>query len=161
MVIGDKLNIPVTVNNNLNETSTVEIVFEEYRDGAIYQNRIESNQVLSAMGFKKIMYQVDTANSQDYSNLTLQVTLQHSGKVFDTLQRQTSLIYDGFNDQTSIANVFEVGPPCNHLGCIGNEGRELTESFEFPATMIGKPKFTVKLMSTTFENILDAIKSLI
>jgi len=56
MVIGDKLNIPVTVNNNLNETSTVEIVFEEYRDGAIYQNRIESNQVLSAMGFKKIMY---------------------------------------------------------------------------------------------------------
>jgi hypothetical protein len=33
LVIGDKLNVPVRITNNLPEASTFELKMEEYRDG--------------------------------------------------------------------------------------------------------------------------------
>jgi hypothetical protein len=81
--------------------------------------------------------------------------------VFDVLRKDASFVLDGFNDQTSISNIFEIGPPCTSSGCVDAPIPPLTETFVFPATMLGKPEFRVSLMSTTFDNILGAIRSLI
>ena len=140
LVIGDKVNVPVKIINNLPESSTFELKIEEFRDGQLFKHMIRPDQVLAAKASMNQVYQIDTTTAAlTNRNITLLVTLQQSGKVFDVLQKSTNLVLDGFNDQTTISNIFEVRPACTSPGCVDAPIPPLTETFTFPDTMLGKP----------------------
>jgi len=86
--------------------------------------------------------------------MSLTVTIDVYGKVFDTLTREAKLMLNGFDDQMSISNVLGMSKT-------GNLASSVVETIMFPDTMVGEPTLRAVLYSTTLDSILDAVKSLI
>lgn len=77
--------------------------------------------------------------------------------MYDTLILNSSIILDGFEESIQFSNILGKAP--------GGSSTELASSIDntlkLPSTMIGEPSFNLKVFSSTFDSILDAVKSLI
>jgi hypothetical protein len=139
---GDVINIPVTLYNQQNTSVDLEYTVTEKRDGSNFINSIQNNTVIGAMSSIIHIYRIVTSASSIESRLSLNVEMKQANKLLDSYMDETKMIYNVYPVQSTKTNVFQVAQ--------GALPSEIIESFEFPATMVGTPKFKAAMFSTTF-----------
>jgi len=94
---------------------------------------------------------ISTSEDDNLSEiLQLNVTMNDlHGKVIDSTKMEAKLVLNGYEQQQSHARVISL------------DSTSVSETLVFPASMIGQPTFKVLLYTSSLDNILSAVESLI
>ena len=150
LVQGDKVNVPITITNNNPSVTSFVLKIKEFRDNVSFAEEAINVNVET---LEQIIYQINTLDSQFHQNVSLEVTLEMSGRVMDKSRKEAKILLNGFEESISISNVFSVSTDPS--------ASTIIETMSLPTTMLGMPQFKAVLFSDSLDSILEALKSLI
>lgn len=128
LVQGDKVNVPITITNNNPSVTSFVLKIKEFRDNVSFAEEAINVNVET---LEQIIYQINTLDSQFHQNVSLEVTLEMSGRVMDKSRKEAKILLNGFEESISISNVFSVSTDPS--------ASTIIETMSLPTTMLGMP----------------------
>lgn len=105
VVADDIINIPIKIQSNLNAETELTAFIYDNRDGIEFFSS-ETPLKLFANQFTSINYKLQTKTADLHKNITLRCVLVGSnGKIYDSLEQNSTVILNGFLETTSFSNI--------------------------------------------------------
>lgn len=124
------------------------------RDGVESDSETWDSVYVPSFDNYKIEYPLQLLESDNNRDIKIKVKVTQGERLLDSVEFSSKVIPNGFEQYSTFSDVLSKSASTD-------EGSSVSKSVVIPDTILGKPEMTLKLFSTTFDSILDAIKSLI